>query len=98
MSASWWPCASAPAERVRRALADDLAGDDHRDPVGQPLGLFHVVGGEEDRLAEIAQTRDDVPRGAPCRRVKAGGGLVEEDKLGVADQRERDVDATLLTA
>ena len=43
----------APAERLRRALGDDLPGGDDRDPVGQAFGLLHVVGGEEDGLAEF---------------------------------------------
>jgi len=31
-------------------------------------------------------------------RVKAGGGLVEEQPLGIADQAEREVEAPLLPA
>ena len=88
----------AIAERARRALGDDLAGGDHGDPVGEPLGLLHVVGRQEDRLAELAQPVDDLPRGAARGGVEAGRRLVEEDQLGVADQRERDVEAAALPA
>ena len=41
---------------------------------------------------------DHLPRLAPRRRVEARGRLVEEQQLGVADQRHRDVQAPLLTA
>jgi hypothetical protein len=33
------------AEGAGRALGDDQSARDHRKPIGQPLGLFHVVGG-----------------------------------------------------
>ena len=38
------------------------------------------------------------PGGAPRGGVEAGGRLVEEDQLGVADQRERDVQPAALAA
>jgi hypothetical protein len=44
----------AAAEGRGTALGHDLPGGQHRDPVGQFLGFFHVVRGQEDRLAEIA--------------------------------------------
>ena len=68
------------------------------DPVGERLRLVHVVGGEEDGLAELAQAADHLPRLAPGRGVEAGRRLVEEEQLGIADQRQRDVEAALLAA
>ena len=88
----------AAAERLRRALGDDPPCGDDRDAVGQALGLLHVVGGQEDGLAELAQTVDDLPGGAARRRVEARCRLVEEDQLGIADQRERDVQPAALAA
>ena len=44
----------SPSSSGRPCGDDPPAGDD-RDPVGEPLGLVHVVGGQEDRLAEVAQ-------------------------------------------
>ena len=35
-------------ERARRALGDDLAVVDDPDPVGEPVGLLEVLGGQED--------------------------------------------------
>ena len=90
--------AVAVAERGGRALGDDAPARDHRDPVREPLGLLEVVRGEDDRLAELAQPLDHLPSGAPRRRVEAGGRLVQEHELGVADECEGDVDAALLAA
>ena len=77
---------------------DDLAAGDDRDPVGEALRLVHVVGGEEDGLAEVAQAGDHLPGLAPRRGVEAGRRLVEEEQLGVADQRQADVEPALLAA
>src|SRR5436853_363859 len=64
---------------------------DDRDAVGELLRLVEVVRRQQDRLAEIAQVADRLPRAAPGLRIKAGRRLVEEDQLGVADEREREV-------
>src|ERR687883_1715241 len=69
------------SKRCRRALGDDRAASDDNDPVGQELRLLEVVRREEDRLAELAQAGDDVPRAAPRDRVEPGRRLVEEDEL-----------------
>ena len=39
-----------------------------------------------------------IPRAATRGRVEAGRRLVEEDQLGIADEREREIEPTLLTA
>jgi hypothetical protein len=62
------------------------------------LRLVHVVGGEEDGLAERLQPLDHLPGLAARGRVEAGGRLVEEDQVGVADDADGDVDAPLLAA
>ncbi|MDH6626516.1 hypothetical protein M2271_004333 [Streptomyces sp. LBL] len=36
-------------ELVRRAVGDDPAGVDDRDPVGELVGLLQVLGGQQDR-------------------------------------------------
>jgi hypothetical protein len=56
------------------------------------------VGGEEDGLAERLQALDHVPGVAAGGRVEAGGGLVEEDQVGVADDPDGDVGAAFLAA
>src|SRR5215218_851508 len=93
------PIARRPgAERGGRALGDEAPLLDDRDAIAQRLRLVEVVRREQDRLAELLQRAHDFPRGAPRRRVEAGRRLVEEDQLGVADQREREVQAAQLTA
>jgi hypothetical protein len=89
---------AAVAERVGRALGDHAALRDHDDAIGELLRLVHVVGGEEDRLAELAEPLDQLPRLAARRGVEAGGRLVEEDQLGVAADPERDVEPAALAA
>ena len=49
-------------------------------------------------LAQRAQRADRLPGGAPRLGVEAGGRLVEEDQLGVADQRQREVQSPQLPA
>jgi hypothetical protein len=83
---------------VRGAERDESSGRDDRDAVREPVGLFHVVGGEQDGLADVAQARHDVPRLPASRRVEPGGGLVEEEQIGVADQPEREIDPAALPA
>ena len=70
----------------------------HDDAVGEVLRLVHVVRGEQDRLAELAQAGDQLPRLAAGGRVEAGGRLVEEDQLGVAGDAEREVQPAALAA
>src|SRR6266545_3266423 len=84
------------AERLRAALRHDPAGGDDRDPVGEVLGLVHVVGGEQDGLAEVPEAVDQLPGVAAGRRVEAGGRLVQEQQVGVADDAEGEVEAAQL--
>ena len=81
---------------VRASLGDDLTRGDDRDPVGEPLRLVHVVRGQEDGLAEVAQAGDHVPGLAARRGVESRGRLVEEQQVGIADQRHADVEAAQL--
>ena len=88
----------AAAQRVGRARGHDPAGGQDRHPVGQVLGLVHVVGGEQDRLAELAEALDQLPGTPPGRRVEPGGRLVQEEQVRVADQPEGQVEPSLLAA
>ena len=47
----------APLELVRRALGDDPAAVEDRDPVGELVGLLQVLGREEDRHAVGGESR-----------------------------------------
>ena len=83
---------------ARRAQGDDLALVDDGDAVAEPLGLVHVVGGEKDGSAAVLQVPDDLPELAAGLGVEARGGLVEEEELGISDQRDGDGEPLLLAA
>src|SRR4051794_38883836 len=80
--------AAVAGELGRRARSDDPAGVDDDDPVGEALGLVHRVGGEHDGDAGGPQLLKERPGGPPRVQVEPGGGFVEEDELGTADERE----------
>jgi hypothetical protein len=62
------------------------------------LRLVHIVRGQEHRLAEVAERADRRPGVPAGAGVKARGGLVEEDQVRIADQRQRQVQAPELAA
>ena len=77
----------------RGALGDEPAPVEHGDPVGELVGFFEVLGGEEDRHAvAFDEFVDELPHHPPAARVKAGGGFVQEDDPGLADQRHGQVE------
>src|SRR5690349_20193244 len=86
------------AQRRGRPLRDDAALLDDRHAIAQRLGLVEVVRREQDGLAQLLQRAHDVPRGAAGGGVEAGGRLVEEDQLGVAHERQAEVQAPHLPA
>ena len=75
---------------LRRAHLDQLAVLDDRHAITEALGLLHQVGRQEDSLATIAHSVDEIPDVASGLRVESGGQLVEEGDLRIVDQRERD--------
>ena len=78
--------------------ADDLAASEHRDAVGELLRLVEVVRREENRRAERAKRADHVPGGSACCRVESRGRLVQEHELGISDERDTEVESSLLPA
>jgi len=70
--------ADARLELACGAFGDDGAVVDHRDPVGERVGLVEVLRGEHDGRAVGHQAAHDLPHALPARRVEAGGRLVEE--------------------
>ena len=81
-----------------RAFADHAALVDDDDAVGERVGLFEVVRGEQDGLAAGGSDADLRPHAAAGFDVEADGGLVEEDEVGVAGEGEGEEDALLLAA
>jgi hypothetical protein len=73
-------------ELVGGAFADQPAVVDDGDPVGQPVGLLQVLGGEQHRGAALDQVADQPPEVAAAGRVQAGGRLVQQQHPGTAGQ------------
>jgi hypothetical protein len=67
------------------------------DPVGERVGLVEVVGGQDDGAPAPEQRADDRPERAPRRR-RGRGRLVEHEQVGVAHERDRQVQPLLLAA
>ena len=63
---------------VRRALGDHPPAVDHRDPVGELVGLLEVLRGQQHRGAVGDQRADRRPDLVAAARVQPGGRLVEE--------------------
>ena len=80
-------------ELVRGALGDHLAAVDHRDPVGEAVGLVEVLGGEQDGRPGGDPLLDHAPETQPAARVEAGRRLVEEEHRRAGDERGGEVEA-----
>jgi hypothetical protein len=76
-------------QALRRVGRDQRAVIDDREPGCQPLGLVHEVRRQQDCLALRQQLAQPVPDQMACLRVEAGRRLVEDQKLGIVDQRTR---------
>jgi hypothetical protein len=60
-------------------LGDDAAAVDDHDVVRELVGLFEVLGGEQQRGALRDQPTQHVPQIDAAARVQPGSGLVEEE-------------------
>ena len=76
------------------SFSDDPAAVEHRDLVGQMVGLVEVLGGEQDRDPGRGEFTNDLPHGATAARVQARGGLVEEDHPRLIHEGHREVEAS----
>ena len=71
----------------RRAVGDDLPVEDEGEAVAL-LGLVHVVRGDQHRHAALGDDLvDEVPEQPAPARIDAAGGFVEEQQLGLVQQR-----------
>jgi hypothetical protein len=89
--------AEAGDQRLRRLVGDDAAFLQHDHALGHPLDLRHVVRGEHHGGG--ADPAVILELGAhPVRRIgiERGGGLVEQQQLGLVDERLGEADARLL--
>jgi hypothetical protein len=80
------------------SLREQPAPVDHQDPVRGLIRLLQVVRGEQQRLAGgdlLLHARPEQPAGLHVHRR---GGLVEDDQVAFADDRQREPDPLRLTA
>ena len=66
---------------------DEPAGVDHHDVVAHLLHVVEQVRGHQHRDAERAEAGDQGEHLLPAERIEPGRRLVEQDQLGVADER-----------
>ena len=85
--------ADARLELARGALGDDEPVVDHRDGVGQRVGLVEVLRGEQHGGAVGDERADDVPHAQPAGGVEPGGRLVEEQHRRARHQAGGEVEA-----
>mmetsp|Transcript_91104 Transcript_91104/g.235256 ORF Transcript_91104/g.235256 Transcript_91104/m.235256 type:complete len:531 (+) Transcript_91104:363-1955(+) len=80
------------------AQAAELPVDHDRQARAEHLALLHRMAREHNRVAPLAQVADDVPQEAARAHVHAGGGLVEQHDIRVADERQRGGQLALVAA
>ena len=85
-------------DAARRAFGDDRAIPDHGEPVAYGIGLEHVMGRQEDRLAGVRELPDDDAQLARPDWIEPDGRLVEEQDLWIVEQSSREVQALLHAA
>ena len=80
-------------QRVDAAQFLQLALVQNRDPIADVLHVGQQVAAHHDRLALVLELQDQVLHLAGADRVEAAGRLVEQDQLGIVDQRLGQADA-----
>ena len=76
-----------------RSLDDHSAAADDREPVSELVGLFHVVGREQDRQRlALGEPLELVPHRGASLGIEAGGRLVQEEDLRPMNEPEADVE------
>ena len=84
---------AGPGEQlVLGALGDDLAVADDDDLVGDALDLVEQVRAEQHGAALVGVAAQQVAHPADAGRVETVGRLVEDEHLGVAEQRVGDAE------
>ena len=84
--------ADAILELVAGPLRDHPAVIDHRDPVGELVGLLEVLGREHDRRPLAHELAHDRPDLVAAARIEPGGGLVEKQDPRTREQARREVE------
>jgi len=66
--------------------------------LAEALGFVHVMRGEKDGAAGRFELLDQLPKLAAGLRVEAGGGFIEKQKIGIANEGAGESEALLLAA
>lgn len=66
-----------------RTVGDDASVGDHDDAVGEGVGFFEVVGGEDDGASGVGLGVHGRPEVAAGSDVHPCGRFVEDDQVGV---------------
>jgi hypothetical protein len=91
------PCAQLRLQVGWRSLAHDQAVVDDRKQVAELVGLLEVLR-RRDLRAVPFDPAHLLPDREPAHRVEPGGRLVEEEDLGLVDERRRQVQPPLHAA
>src|SRR6266849_3854322 len=83
---------------IERPGRDNLAVADDRETVAQFLGLFHVVGGIENRVALFAQLAKNLEDVLARLRIHSHSWFVKQNQFGLMHQSQRDIEPALHTA
>jgi len=83
---------------IRPSMTEHFARPDHVAAVGDLQGLANLVVGDEDGDAVVLQAANDRLDAGDRHRVDAGERFVEQDDLGVGNQRPGDLQAPPLAA
>ncbi len=81
-----------------RTLGDDAPGADDGDAAAELLGLFQIMRRQEDRHSVGIEGAKPLPQLEAQLDVDAGGRLVENQQLGLVNQRASQREPAFLTA
>ena len=85
-------------EQAGRGVVDEQAPvAEEQDPVAAPR-LVHHVTAHEQRDASLGQAPEQLPEVGPEHRIEADGRLVEDEQLGLAEERHTEGDAAALAS
>src|SRR5258707_1519814 len=91
-------CSQAANQAGGGIQSNDVSAIHNSDAVAQDLSLVHVMSGQDDCLALLTQPQDDIPERATALGVERGRWLVQDEYLGIVDQRDCQRQALALTA
>src|SRR3954451_4576011 len=77
---------------------DDLSRIDNGDTIAKPLGLFDVVGCDQNGAAVFFQLLDYAVNFMTYLRIEAGCRLIEKQERGVIQKSQSESDSLLLTS